>query len=47
MSHRILNDDGSITLDDMTLEDISHLLGCPLSISNDSFLDLIKGLYHA
>ena len=47
MSHRILNDDGSMTLDDMTLEDISHLLGCPLSISNDSFLDLIKGLYHA
>ena len=47
MSHRILNDDGSMTLDDMTLEDISHLLDCPLSNSNDSFLDLIKGLYHA
>ena len=44
MSHRILNDDGSMTLDDMTLNDISHSLGCPLSVSNDSFLDLIKGL---
>ena len=46
MSHRILNDDASITLDDMTLEDISHSLGCPLSISNDSFLALVEGLNH-
>jgi len=47
MSHRILNDDGFKTLDDMTLEDMSLSLGCPISVSNDSILDLIKGLYHA
>ena len=47
MSHRILNDDGLRTLDDMTLEDISHSLGCPLLISNESFLDLVEGLYNA
>ena len=47
MSHRILNDDGCKTLDNMTIEDMSKSLGCPLSISNDSFLDLVEGLYHA
>ena len=46
MSHRILNDDGTRTLDDMTIDDISDALGCPLSIGNDSFLKLIKGLDH-
>ena len=44
MSHRILNYDGSRTLDNMTLEDMSLSLGCPLSISNDSFLDLMESL---
>ena len=47
MSHRILNDDGIKTLDDMTVEDMSLALGCPIFISNDSILDLIKGSYHA
>ena len=33
MSHRILNDDGLKTLDDMTIDDMSLSLGCPISIS--------------
>ena len=42
MSHRILNDDGSKTLDDMTLEDISHSLDCPVCVGEDSFLALVE-----
>ena len=44
MSHRILNDDGFKTLDDMTLEDISHSLDCPVRVGKDSFLALVEGL---
>ena len=44
MSHRILNDDGSKTLDDMTLEDMSHSLDCPIRVGEDSFLTLVEGL---
>ena len=44
MSHRILNDDGSKTLDDMTLEDMSHSLNCPIRVGEDSFLTLVEEL---
>ena len=44
MSHRILNDDGSKTLDDMTLEDMSHALDCPVYVGEDSFLSLVERL---
>ncbi len=47
MSHRILNDDGCKTLDDMTVEDMSRSLGCPIFTSNNSILDLIEGSYYA
>ena len=47
MSHRILNDDGTKTLDDMTLDDISCELGTQLIVSKNSFLDLIGALNHA
>jgi putative radical SAM enzyme (TIGR03279 family) len=42
MSHRILNDEGTRTLDDMTLDEISQKLGCPIVVSEDSFLDLFQ-----
>ena len=44
MSHRILNEDASKTLDDLNLEDISRSLNCPLQVGEDSFLALIEGL---
>ena len=44
MSHRILNEDGLKTLDDMTLEDISHSLDCPIRVGEDSFLTLVEEL---
>ena len=44
MSHRILNDDGIKTLDDMTLADMSHYLDCPVRVGKDSFLALVEGL---
>ena len=47
MSHRILNDDGTKTLDDKMLDEISQNLGCPSMIGKDSFLDLLKGLSNA
>ena len=47
MSHRILNDEGTRTLDDMTLDDISKDLACPIMVSNDSFLELFQGLCNA
>ena len=46
MSHRILNDDQSKTLDDLTLADISKGIDCPIYVSNDSFLELINNLNH-
>jgi len=44
MSHRILNDEGFKTLDDMTLEEMSHSLDCPVRVGKDSFLALVEGL---
>ena len=46
MSHRILNDDQTKTLDDLTLADISKGISCPIYISDDSFLKLINNLHH-
>ena len=46
MSHRILNDDQTKTLDDLTLADISKGISCPIYISDDSFLELINNLNH-
>ena len=47
MSHRIINDEGTLTLDNLTLDDISNAIGCPLQLSNDSFLTLLNNLTHA
>jgi len=47
MSHRILNDEGTLTLDNLTLDDISNAIDCPLQLSNDSFLTLLNNLTHA
>ena len=47
MSHRILNDEGTLTLDNLTLEEISTAIDCPLQLSNDSFLTLLNNLNHA
>jgi putative radical SAM enzyme (TIGR03279 family) len=44
MSHRILNDEGTKTLDDLSIEDISTAIKTPLLISNDSFSELIGTL---
>jgi len=41
-TYRILNDDQTLTLDDMTLEDISKALGTPLKVSNDSINEIIE-----
>ena len=46
MSHRILNDEGTLTLDNLTLDDISNAIDCPLQLSNDSFLTLLNNLTH-
>ncbi len=35
-SDRILNDEGSLTLDDQTLSDISKTLKVPLEVTGDS-----------
>ena len=47
ISHRILNDDGDKTLDDMTLREISESLDCKVSVSKDSFLTLLTDLKNA
>jgi len=44
VSHRILNDDGVYTLDDMTLNDISTELQRTVRVSNDSFQELLNGI---
>ena len=44
VSHRILNDDGVCTLDDMTLDEISTKLQRTVRVSNDSFLELLNGI---
>ena len=46
ISHRILNDEGICTLDDMTLDDISAELECPVKVGKDSFLELLNGIYN-
>ncbi|MBC8311587.1 MAG: DUF512 domain-containing protein [Candidatus Marinimicrobia bacterium] len=47
MSHRIINDEGTLTLDNLTLDDISNAIKCPLQLSDDSFLTLLNTLTHA
>ena len=47
VSHRILNDEGICTLDDMTLDEISNKLGSKVRVGNDSFKALLEGLDHA
>ncbi|NQU66707.1 MAG: DUF512 domain-containing protein [Candidatus Marinimicrobia bacterium] len=42
VTHRILNDEGTKTLDDLTLEDMSTELGVPVNISNDSILEIFE-----
>ena len=46
-TERILNDEKTLTLDDMTLDSISESLGCLLKVTNDSFLKIIKEEYNA
>ena len=41
-SYRILNDEGILTLDDMTIQDISRELGTPFNVSNDSILEIFE-----
>ena len=41
-TYRILNDEQTLTLDDMTLDDISTQLGVDFKISNDSLYQIIK-----
>ena len=39
-SYRVLNDEGTMTLDDMTIKDISKELGLPFNITQDSILEI-------
>ena len=39
-THRILNDSGQVTLDDMTLPQISEQLGVPFLVAEDSLLEI-------
>ena len=41
-SHRILNDDMTLTLDDWTLDEMSRELGVPVNVSNDSILEIFN-----
>ena len=41
-THRILNDEQTLTLDDMTLDYISNALNTNFRISNDSIYEIIK-----
>ena len=41
-SHRILNNEQKVTLDDMTLEDISKKLNVPVNVADDSILEIFK-----
>ena len=45
-SHRILNDEGTVTLDDMTLADLSSKLGVPVNVSHDSILEIFNRNIH-
>ena len=44
VSHRILNDEGICTLDDMTLDEISNELDCNVRVSQDSFKILLESI---
>jgi len=41
-SYRVLNDEGTLTLDDMTINDISSGLGVPFNVSQDSILEIFE-----
>ena len=41
-SYRVLNDEGTLTLDDMTLDQISSELGIPFNVSEDSVYEIFK-----
>ena len=41
-TYRVLNDEQTLTLDDMTLDDISNELGVDFKISNDSIYEIIN-----
>ena len=41
-SYRILNDEGTLTLDDMTLEQISEKLGVPFNVSRDNIFEIFE-----
>ena len=43
-SHRILNDKGTLTLDDWTLDEMSRELGVPVNVSNDSILEVLNNI---
>lgn len=45
-SHRILNDEGTVTLDDLTLGELSSQLGVPVNVSHDSILEIFKRNIH-
>ena len=44
ISHRILNDEGVCTLDDLTLKDIEVELCRPVKVGEDSFQELLNGI---
>ena len=46
LSHRVLNDDQTMTLDNMTLENISKSLNVPVNISQDSILEIFNSKIH-
>ena len=41
-THRILNNEGELTLDDMSLAQISGRLGVPLNVAEDSILEIFR-----
>ena len=41
-SYRVLNDEGTLTLDDMNLKEISKELGLPFNITEDSVLEIFE-----
>ncbi|MFB0517098.1 MAG: DUF512 domain-containing protein [Candidatus Neomarinimicrobiota bacterium] len=45
-THRILSDGGELTLDDMTLAQISRRLGVPLNVAEDSILEIFQRGIH-
>ena len=41
-SYRILNDEGTLTIDDMSIQQISEELDVPFNVSNDSILEIFE-----